>query len=118
MRRHAGCAVLLLMALAVSLAGCQNATAVGAVNDCGTQLDVRASEGSTTTDEMAWKTLSPGNRDEIVDVIENAQTLYVQVRANDGGAVRRFEVPMDQLGPPPTGTDVDKELVLGGDRCP
>jgi hypothetical protein len=116
MRRRIGRAVLLLLAIAVSLTGCQHSTTVSALNKCETQIQVSAS--SVSVEEPEWITLTSSQRNEIAGVGERAQTLYVGVRTGDGGEIRHFEVPMDQLAEPPADTDYEAELVLEGDRCP
>jgi hypothetical protein len=116
MRRRTGQAGLLLLAIAVSLAGCQRSTTVSALNKCEEQIQVSAS--SVSVEEPEWITLTAGQRDEIAGVGERAQTLYVDVRTGDGGEIQHFEVPMDQLAEPPADTDYEAELVLAGDRCP
>jgi hypothetical protein len=65
-----------------------------------------------------WTTLAPGDRDGVVDVPENAETIYARVRAPGAEKSRSFDAPMTSLGRPPTYVGYDAQLVLEGDRCP
>jgi hypothetical protein len=114
-KRRTGSAVLLVAAM-VTLSGCQRSTTVGAVNNCGTPIQVSAS--SVSAEEPEWISLAAGQRDEIAGVAESAQTLYVDVRTGPGDDVRHYEVAIDELAQPPAATRYDKELVMEGDRCP
>lgn len=111
-----GSAVLLLLTVAATLAGCQKSTTVSAVNNCSTQVQVSAS--SVSSEEPEWISLTTGQRDEIAGVAQSAETLYVDVRTGPDGQVGHYEVAIDQLAQPPADTRYDKELVLEGDRCP
>ena len=107
---------LVLAATGLSVGGCQNAVNVGAFNRCGVDVEIQAdsvSEGSSR-----WTTLHAGARDAMVDVPENAETLYVRVRMPATEEIREVDVPMTSLGRPPAVVDYEAQLVLSGDRCP
>jgi hypothetical protein len=113
---HRRIGALILAATGLSLGGCQEAVSVGAVNHCGTEVEVQADdlrEGATH-----WTTVRSRDRDSVVDVPENTDMLYVRVRAPGTEESRRFKVPMTSLGHPPTDADYEAQLVLAGDRCP
>jgi hypothetical protein len=71
-----------------------------------------------TGSSSRWTTLRAGDRDSIVDVPENAEALYVRVRAPGTEEVRSIDLPMTSLGRPPADVDDEAQLVLVGDRCP
>ena len=108
--------LLVLAATGLSLGGCQNAVSVGAVNRCGADVEIQAD--SVNEGSSRWTTLPSGDRASIVDVPENAETLYVSVRAQGTEEMRGANLPMTSLGRPPADVDYDVQLVLAGDRCP
>jgi hypothetical protein len=65
-----------------------------------------------------WATLGAGDRGEVVDVPQDAKTLYVRVRTADADQTRAFDIPVGSLERPPEDVDYEAELVLEGDRCP
>jgi hypothetical protein len=107
---------LVLATAALSLGGCQKALSVGAVNRCGADVEVQAD--SVTESTVAWIRLRAGDRDGVVAVPQNAETLYVKVRAPGAGGARSFDAPMTSLEKPPAGVDYEAQLVLEGARCP
>ena len=107
---------LVLAATGLSLGGCQNAVTVGAVNRCVADVEIQAdtvSESST-----GWVTLGAGDRDGVVDVPEDSETLYARVREPGAKEIQSFDVPMTSLGQPTGDVDYETQLVLWGDRCP
>jgi hypothetical protein len=114
--RHRLIGVLALAATGLSVGGCQKAVTVGASNRCGADVEIQAD--SVSESSTRWITLRAGDRDEVVDVPENAQTLYARVRTAGGDQVRSFDVPMSSLGRPPADVDYEAELVLEDHRCP
>jgi hypothetical protein len=107
---------LVLAATGLSLGGCVNAVSVGAVNRCGADVEIKADSVSETSVE--WTTLRDGGRDGVVDVPEDAETLYAWVREPGAKEIQSFDVPMTSLGQPAGDVDYDAQLVLWGDRCP
>jgi hypothetical protein len=114
--RHRRIGALVLAATGLSVGGCQEAVSVGAVNHCGTDVEVQADTLRESTTH--WIALSAGDRDSVVDVPESAESLYVGVRAPGTEERGSFKVPMTSLGRPPTDVDYEAQLVLAGDRCP
>jgi hypothetical protein len=113
-RRLIGALVLAVTGLSVG--GCQNAVSVGAVNRCGADVEIQADSVSEST--TRWTTVGAGDRASVVDVGENAETLYVRVRAPDSEEIRRVDLPMTSLRRPPADVDDQAQLMLAGDRCP
>lgn len=107
---------LVLAASGLSVGGCQNAVSVGVVNRCAVDVEIQAD--SVSESSTRWTTLRAGDRDSIVDVPENAETLYVRVRAPGTEEVRSIDLPMTSLGRPPADVDYEAQLVLAADRCP
>jgi hypothetical protein len=105
---------VLVLATGLSVGGCQNAVSVGVLNRCGVDVEIQAD--SVTESSSRWTTVRAGDRDAVVDVPENAETLYVRVGVPATEETRRVDVPMTSLGRPPA--DVGAQLVLAGDRCP
>jgi hypothetical protein len=114
--RHRLIGALVLAATGLSVAGCQKAVSVGVVNRCDADVEIQADEGSRGSNR--WTRLRAGDRDSIVDVTENAETLYVRVRAQGTDEIRSVDLPMTSLGRPPADVDYEAQLVLAGDRCP
>jgi hypothetical protein len=114
--RHRLIGALVLAATTLSLGGCQKALDLGAVNRCGSDVEIQADsvrEGTTR-----WITVRAGDRNSVVQVGESIETLYVNVRAPGGGGIRSFDVPITSLEKPPAGADYEAQLVLEGNRCP
>jgi hydrogenase maturation factor len=108
--------VSVLVLTTLTVGGCQNAVDVGAVNRCGVDVEVKMDtirDGSTR-----WITVHAGDRENVVAIGENSETLYVEVRPAGGQPTRTFDVPTKSLGRPPAGVDYEAELVLEGERCP
>jgi hypothetical protein len=105
---------VLVLATGLSVGGCQNAVSVGVFNRCGVDVEIQAD--SVTESSSRWTTVRAGDRDAVVDVPENAETLYVRVGVPATEETRRVDVPMTSLGRPLA--DVGAQLVLAGDRCP
>jgi hypothetical protein len=106
----------LVLATGLSVGGCQNPVSVGAFNRCGVDLEIQAdtvSESSTS-----WIRLGSGDRDDVVQVGENAERLYVRVRVPGAEEARSFETRMASLGRLPADVGYEAQLVLVGDRCP
>lgn len=114
--RHRVIAALALAAIGLSLGGCQKATSVGAVNRCGADAEIQAD--SVSESSSRWIMVRASDHNSVVDVPQNAETLYVKLRAPGAGEARSFDVPMTSLGKPAAGVDYDAQLVLEGDRCP
>jgi hypothetical protein len=114
--RHRLIGALVLAATGLSVGGCQKAVSVGAVNRCGADVEIQAD--SVSESSSRWTTLRAGDRDSMVDVRENAETLYVRVRAQGNGEARRVDLPMKSLGRPPADVDYEAQRVLAGHRCP
>lgn len=114
--RHRVIAALALAAIGLTLGGCQKAVTVGAVNRCGADVEIQAD--SVSESSTRWTTLPAGDQDSVVDVPQNAETLYAKVRAPGGQEIRSFGVPIRSLGKPPADVDYEAQLVLEGDRCP
>jgi hypothetical protein len=113
--RHRLIGALALAATGLSVGGCQKAVS-GAVNRCGADVEIQADSVSEISSR--WTTLRDGDRDSMVDVPENAETLYVRVRAQGTGEARSVDLPMTSLGRPPADVDYEAQLVLAGHRCP
>jgi hypothetical protein len=114
--RHRLIGSLVLAATGLSVGGCQNAVSVGAFNRCGADIEIQAD--SVSESSSRWTILGAGDRDTMVDLPENAETLYVRVRAPGTEEIRNVDLPMTSLGRPPTDVDYEARLVLAGDRCP
>ncbi|MEV1144915.1 hypothetical protein [Micromonospora sp. NPDC049799] len=114
--RHRLIAALAVAAIGLSLGGCQQAISVDAVNQCGADVELQLDTVRETTTQ--WVTLRAGDQDGVASVGENAEMLYVKVRAPGAEGARSFDVPMTSLGKPPAGADYEALLVLEGDRCP
>lgn len=114
--RHRLIGALLLTATALFLGACQNAVTVGAVNRCGTDVEVRAD--SVTDMTTHWVTVRAGGDRSVVDMGQSIKTLYVNVRTPGSERIRSFEVSTASLGKPPAGASYESQLALEGDRCP
>ncbi|MER6590882.1 hypothetical protein ABT214_03245 [Micromonospora purpureochromogenes] len=114
--RHRLIAALAFMAIGLNLGGCQKAISVGAANRCGADVEIQADSVREST--TRWVTLRAGDQDGVVQVGENTETLYVNVRAPGTGEARGFDVPMRSLGKPSADADYEAQLVLEGVRCP
>jgi hypothetical protein len=79
---------------------------------------VEARADSVTDTSVAWSRIGPEQRDNIVDVPENATQLYVDVRGSESAEPLHLVVDVADLSEPPEGVDDDVEIVLEGDRCP
>ena len=106
----------LVLATGLNVGGCQNAVSVGAVNRCGVDLEIQAD--TVRESSTSWIRLGSGDRDDVVQVGENAETLYVRVRVPGAEEMQSFETPMASLGRPPADVGYEAQLVLVGDRCP
>jgi hypothetical protein len=71
--RHRLIGALVLAATGLSLGGCQKAVSVVAVNHCGADLEIEAD--SVGESSSRWTRLRAGDRDSMVDVPENIETL-------------------------------------------
>ena len=109
-------AALVLATVGLSLGGCQKALSVGAVNRCGADVEIQAD--SVSESSTRWITVRADDQDSVVDVPQNAKTIYIKVRAPRAGGTRSFEAPVTSLEKPPAGADYEAQLVLEGDRCP
>ena len=68
-------AALVLATVGLSLGGCQDALSVGAVNRCGEDVEIQAD--SVSESSSRWITVRADDQDSVVDVPQNAKTLYV-----------------------------------------
>jgi hypothetical protein len=109
-------AALALAAIDLSLGACEKAINVGAVNRCGADVEIQAD--SVADSSSRWTRLRDRDQDSVVQVPENAKTLYVKVRAPGTEEARSFDVAMRSLGKPPADVDYDAQLALEGDWCP
>jgi hypothetical protein len=114
--RHRLMGSLVLAATGLSVGGCQNAVSLGALNRCGVDVEIQAD--SVSESSTRWTTLARGDREGVVDVAENAEMLYVRVRAPGTEEIRSFDVPMTSLGRSPVDEDYEAQVVLAGDRSP
>jgi hypothetical protein len=108
-------------AVLLALAGCQRALNAGAVNSCGSAIEVNANDAPAPEDSE-WVSVDQGQRRYVLSASESAEQLYVWVRSPGKGHPIRFEVLVAELVGPPADagyeTRVDREIVLEGDRCP
>lgn len=113
---HRVLAALALAAIGLSLGGCQEAITVGAVNRCGTDVEIQADSVREAT--TRWIMVRAGSQEKVGATGENTKTLFINVRVLGSGEARSFDVPMRSLGKPPADVDYEAQLVLEGDRCP
>ncbi|MDN5855596.1 MAG: hypothetical protein L0K86_22705 [Actinomycetia bacterium] len=101
------------------VAGCQDNTAIGAVNRCGetVEADVAAQQESVE-DGPAGEVLDPGEQDYLRSVPESKDEIYVMVRRPDSGRVMTQKVAISDLSGMPEDSDYEKEVVLSGALCP
>ena len=114
--RHRLIGALVLAVTGLTVGGCQNAVGVGAVNRCGADVEIQAD--SVSESSSRWTGLGAGDHASVVDVGENAEMLYVRVRAPGTEKIRSVGLPMTSLRWPPADVDYEAQLVLAGDWCP
>lgn len=113
-RQHVGAVALATMLLV--LGGCQTSIGVNVLNRCGQAVEVRADAVAETTTK--WQPIGAGERTEVVDIPEDTNLIYVQVRANENALPELFIASVTGHPNPRPGADNDVEIVLDGDRCP
>jgi hypothetical protein len=67
---------------------------------------------------VGWSRIEPEQRDNIVDVMEDATRLYVDVRRSENAQPVHLLIDVADLPEPPEGAEDDVEILLDGDRCP
>ncbi|UYM05883.1 hypothetical protein [Solicola gregarius] len=104
---------------AVSLAGCQYNTEVGAVNRCGEAVEVDVVSSKASADDgPAGDVLDPGERGYVRSVPESKDTVYVMVRRPDATRTVTRTVAVADLADPPEDADYEVEVALSGSFCP
>jgi hypothetical protein len=109
-------AVVFAAALAC-LTSCQRTLDVGVANRCERAVEANV-DSFQNREDLQWVQISPGARQYVASVRENATRLYVLVRTTEGITPSEFTVAVADLPKPPKGVDDDVEIVLEGDRCP
>jgi hypothetical protein len=109
-------AVAIAAALAL-LTACQNPLDVSVANRCERAIETNV-DSFQNREDLQWVRISPGARQYVASVHENATRLYVLVRTTEGITPSEFNVAVADLSKPPPGVDDDVEIVLEGDRCP
>ena len=79
-------------------------------------MEARAHEVTDTS--VGWSRIEPEQRDNIVDVMEDATRLYVDVRRSENAQPVHLLIDVADLPEPPEGAEDDVEILLDGDRCP
>lgn len=103
------------------LTGCQQALNIGAVNNCGRSIEINANELPDLPD-LEWVSLSEGASKYLGSASTSAERIYFWVRLPGDGQSKQFDIAVRELAEPSSDaryeTRVDREIVLGGEKCP
>ena len=100
------------------VAGCQDATVIGARNACEAPVEVEASN-SRTEDPLRFDLIKPGDRHEVSMIVKRATSVFVWVRnVGQSDVPAPVEVLIADLAPGPRGAGYDVEVVVEGALCP
>lgn len=108
-----------LLAAGVVVSGCQQAKGIGALNGCGTTVEVdTVSSVKVADDAPHWTSIAPGERADVRVLSDGADSAYVMVRRPGADDEVHKTIPLSDLDDAPGDVDYDKEIALTGGLCP